>query len=417
MTEHWFLTMYCKRLTRPAVLPALLIGVFLTAAQYGCKSVGRSSDSAGLLAHTDWPARITAGLERLAATVPPVLRSGADAGTASSVRVIHSERRGLGIVLELEETDAEISADSPRETELAFVSFSPLDREARSPDRRQTDLPHRITPADLHAGVRWHLYEPADGAACGLVAHLGGNKYVRRALLERGWAVLDAASTGRYVQRRANPVSFEISPGAKLEQAAAQIAALFDDELADWAYSLQAVLQYLAEHRPDLPQAPAAIMGFSIGAIALPAVVARMPERFEAAVLVAGGANLLEISHRTSKTDSGIELNWVAGQPSEADWRMLYQAYLDRARLDPYHTAAALANMPVLVYHGGFDRVVPAAAGELLFTRLGQAQRRVFPVGHGHLLRFVMRLQAGQVARWMEAALEAAPAPRTPGRR
>jgi predicted esterase len=169
------------------------------------------------------------------------------------------------------------------------------------------------------------------------------------------------------------------------------------------------VLQYLAQHQPEIRQAPAAIMGFSIGAIALPAVVARMPERFGAAVIVAGGANLLEISQRTAKTDSGIELEWIGTQPLQADWQTLYAAYLAHVRLDPYHTAAALNGMPVSIYHGSFDRVVPASTGDLLFARLGEVQRHVFPVGHQHLLRVVMRLQADQVARWTEAALATPP--------
>ena len=158
-------------------------------------------------------------------------------------------------------------------------------------------------------------------------------------------------------------------------------------------------------------------MGFSIGAIALPVVAARMPDRFQAAVLVAGGANLLEISHRTDKPDSGITLNWLDVQPREEDWHALYEAYLAQARLDPYHTAAALTGIPLLVYHGSFDRVVPASTGELLFARLGAAERHVFPVGHKHLLRVVMRLQAEPIAQWTEAALTALPPAHTnPGR-
>ena len=394
--------------TRRAVLQALLIGgVLVTTGASGCTSRSRGSGSPGLLADADWPARITAGLEQLAANVPPVLPSRPDTETAPPARVVRSEACGLGMVLELELDDpsSEASSGSARETELVFLSFTPLERDTATPAR----LPKTITVGDLQAGVHWHLYEPENHPARGLIVHLGGNKYVRRALLERGWAVLNASTSGRHAERRADPVSFEIEPGERLDEAAAQIAVLFDDELADWPYSLEAVLQYLARHRPDVRQAPTAVMGFSIGAIALPAVVARMPDRFEAAVLVAGGANLLEVSHRTDKPDSGINLNWVNAQPRDEDWQTLYAAYLAHARLDPYHTAAALTGMPSLIYHGSFDRVVPASTGELLFARLGEAQRHVFPVGHQHLLRVVMRLQAEQIARWTEAALTASP--------
>jgi pimeloyl-ACP methyl ester carboxylesterase len=398
-----------KGLTRHLLPHVLLIGGILTAGGLsGCASPPCGSGFPSPLADADWPERVTTGLDQLAASVPSVLPSGPDAETAPPVHVVRSETNGLGIVLQLDEPSPRPSSDARRETELVFVSFSPLARDGATPTR----LPTTITIDDLHAGVYWHLYEPDNPPARGLVVHLGGNKYVRRALLERGWAVLDASGTGRNGRRRANPVSFEIEPGAKLDEAATRIAALFDDELADWPYSLEAVLQYLARHRPDLRQAPMACMGFSIGALALPAVVARMPDRFSAAVLVAGGANLLEISHRTDKPDSGIALNWVNTQPRSEDWQALYESYLAHAKLDPYHAAVALIGIPLLVYHGCFDRVVPASTGELLFTRLNEAQRHVYPVGHQHLLRIVMRLQAEQIARWMEAAISASPAVR-----
>jgi len=148
-----------------------------------------------------------------------------------------------------------------------------------------------------------------------------------------------------------------------------------------------------------------AVMGFSIGALGLPAVVARLPERFQAAVVVAGGANLLRISQCTSKADSGIRLNWVGAKPTREDWQRLYVAYLERSKLDPYHTAAALADMPVLVYHAHFDRVVPAATGALLHARLGKPRRFAYPLGHRHLLRVAIRLEADRIARWTETAL------------
>jgi predicted peptidase len=146
-------------------------------------------------------------------------------------------------------------------------------------------------------------------------------------------------------------------------------------------------------------------MGFSVGALGLPTVVARMPDRFQAAVVVAGGANLLEISQRSCKPDPGLELKWKGPAPTREDWRVLYAAYLEQVKLDPYHTAAALAEMPVLVCHAHYDQVVPAASGRLLHERLGKPPRFAFPVGHRHLLRIVMRLEAGRLVEWTEAAV------------
>ena len=402
--------MKAQRSTRHVVPQALLVGTILvTAGLAGCTSPLRDPGRPSLLADADWPPRITAGLEQLAANIPTVLLPEQDSETGSPVRIVRSAAHKLGLVLELDDADAEGPLGSAHETELVFVSFSLLALDEERPEQRPARLPDEITLGDLRAGVHWHLYEPKDGLIRGLVVHLGGNKYVRRALLADGWAVLSASNTGRCLHRRANPVSFEIERGEKLKQATAQIAAVFDDELADWPYSLEAVLGYLARHRPDVRQTPAAIMGFSIGAIALPAVVARLPDDFGAAVLVAGGANLLEISHRTSKPDSGIELRWVGAPPRQEDWQELYAAYLEQAKLDPYHTAAALTGMPVLIYHGHYDQVVPAGTGEMLLARIGAAQRHAFPVGHGHLLRVVMRLQAGHIVEWTQAVLAAPP--------
>ena len=277
--------MKAQRSTRHVVPQALLVGTILvTAGLAGCTSPLRDSGRPSLLVDADWPPRITTGLEQLAANVPTLLLPEQDSETGSPVRIVRSAAYKLGLVLELDDADAEGQLSSAHETELVFVSFSPLALDERRPQQRPARLPGEITLGDLRAGVHWHLYEPKDGLIRGLVVHLGGNKYVRRALLADGWAVLSASNTGRCLHRRANPVSFEIERGEKLKQATAQIAAVFDDELADWPYSLEAVLGYLARHRPDVRQTPAAIMGFSIGAIALPAVVARLPDDFGAAV-------------------------------------------------------------------------------------------------------------------------------------
>ena len=407
-----------RRIPRQAPLVA---GILVTVGLAGCTSPRRDSGHPGLLADADWPPRITAGLEQLAANTPYVLGPGQfEPGQRGEPQprpesderpawITRSALYGRGIVLELKYAKRAELPELSDDTELAFVSFSPVTRCGGRVDSQRVRVPEKLTWDDLRTSVHWHLYEPQEGAARGLIVHLGGSKYVRRALLADGWVVLSASNTGRCLQRRANPISFEIERGEKLKQAATQIATVFDDELADWPYSLEAVLQYLADHRPDVRQTPAAIMGFSIGALALPAVVARLPDDFGAAVLVAGGANLLEISHRTSKPDSGIVLRWVGDPPRQEDWQELYAAYVEHARLDPYHTAAALTSMPVLIYHGHYDQVVPAATGEMLFARLGEAQRYAFPVGHRQMLRLVMLVQAGRIAEWTQAALATPP--------
>ncbi|MFQ5807581.1 MAG: alpha/beta hydrolase family protein [Phycisphaerae bacterium] len=416
-------TASARVLTLPLWSLGLLMGfASMAGLPIGCAQ-SRGVAAACLIAEADWPARITDGLDQLAANLPSypgpdqLTRSRADDPGQEAeneelrVPVVRGVVRGLGIVLELERVQSDEAARSPGETELAFVSFSPLARDGNRVERQKTRLPEKIGPSDLDARVYWRLYEPKGQRLRGLVVHLGGNKYVRRALLARGWAVLSSSGTGRFFQRRASRQTFEIERGEDIQEVAAQVAAVIDDELADWPYSLEAVLAYLAEYRPNLPQESLVVMGFSIGALGLPTVAARMPDRFQAAVIVAGGANLLEISQRSRKPDAGIELRWKGTEPTREDWQQLYAGYLQHAKLDPYHTAAALTGIPVLVCHAHFDQVVPAATGELLYARLGRPERFAFPVGHKQLLRIVMRLEARRIAEWTETALSRQPTP------
>ena len=55
---------------------------------------------------------------------------------------------------------------------------------------------------------------------------------------------------------------------------------------------------------------------------------------------------------------------------------------LRESQLDPYHTAGAIRELPVLMLHARYDQIVPASAGELLYQRLGQPERWSFASGH-----------------------------------
>ena len=371
-----------------------------------------------------WPARITAHLDALDATVPDTLPAvesavetdeGGVSEARAAVRVVGHRVADRGIVAELGAS----SNDSDGPIELVFVSFSPLvyadgdaadhdDPSAATSNEPREALPELISWAEIDAGVRWELFLPREGTAEKLAVHLGGNKYVRRSLLDDGWAVLTSAGTGRYTERLKHPTEYTLAIGSDHVAFAEGLARRFDDELADWPYSLEAVLAYLAETRPAVPQSPLAVMGFSIGALGLPTVAARLGERIDAAVLVAGGANLLRISQTSTKYNGGVVIGWTGGEATADDWNRLYDAYLAAARLDPYHTAEALHGIPTLVYHAHFDQVVPADTGETFYERLGRPERRTVPLGHHQILRIVMRLSAGEIAAWADEALKAA---------
>lgn len=267
-----------------------------------------------------------------------------------------------------------------------------------------------LSDATLVRGVRWRLYLP-EGAVRGVAVHLGGNKYVRRALLRRGWSVLHSAGTGRYWQRLMTPVDVR-RDDCDARGLGGEIARHYDDIIADWPYSLAALEGVLRERQPAMWRGPRVIMGFSVGALGVPATYAYEPEVYDAAVLVAGGANVFRIGQESSRFGPAIAF---AESVSEAERDQIDQAFLARTQLDPYATAALLRDGPLRVYHAALDRVVPARCGALLHERLGGPDRMVYPVSHGLLLRVVMRLEAGGLVDWVEEVVGDEKRPRDAG--
>lgn len=261
----------------------------------------------------------------------------------------------------------------------------------------------RICP--VHVWLR----EPAGGPARGLVVallSLGDSRYedaVIDELNRRGWAVLGSPY----------PFGLEFMFGPSLEGPytteafAREIAARLDSRLAEWAYGCEAVLEELAETRPELAQRPMVILGFSAGALGAPAVAARLHGRVDAAVLIGGGADMLRIIHTSHLFRNAAQVRWEEGPIAPEVLDELSGHYLAASRLDPYHTAAALARVPVLQLHALKDRIVPAPTGDLLHERLGRPERWSFNVGH-ELLFWRLPAYAGDIADWIEEAVRGA---------
>lgn len=242
-----------------------------------------------------------------------------------------------------------------------------------------------------------------------------GMKYdweVRWRLVERGWAVLHLGMTSTVDARPKR--SFEIAHPASdrehLRAAAREIAATVDDEVANKAYAAEAFLSYAREHEPALRQLPIVLVGFSAGALALPAIAARFDVRLQAAVLVTGGADVLDIALRTALTDQR-RLRVTAldeaggGRPlRRAERAELIEAYRAQRNLDPYHTAAALHGIPTLMIHGMFDRIVPASTGKVLHERLARPERWSYPLGHGGVFWLLPR-KADRIIDWLERSV------------
>jgi predicted esterase len=250
-------------------------------------------------------------------------------------------------------------------------------------------------------GTWMRLDQPLDGPARGLIVHLtsyGGYEYEKPILNEmraRGWAVLWVDSS----TVKPETTYIDVDP-ANLGSAAQRIAQNISDRVSEIAYAVEGGLEYIEKEHPEIPHSPTIIMGYSAGALATPTVVSLMPDRFDAAVLVGGGANLLDISQRSALTDGGLKLRW-SRTPTAADKDQLESLYLENCRLDPYWTSQSLRDKPVLLLHAVLDRIVPASDGDLLYARLGRPERVNFLLGH-ELLFLRLGSQTRKIADWVD---------------
>jgi len=219
-----------------------------------------------------------------------------------------------------------------------------------------------------------------------------------------GWSVLRMlAHPSRFTQRE----TYEIPDDpARQGLVSAAIARDYDSRTAECAYAVDAALGFVGARRARDLDAPVVLMGMSGGAMALPTVFAYAPERYDAAVLIAGGGNFLEISARSNYT------KWIDAIEFDADpieegvqplvgelLERVSDRYLTHARLDALQTAPALASVPTLVLHADRDRAVPASTGEALHRALGEPERWVYAMGH-ELIFLTLPTQIPKIESW-----------------
>lgn len=228
------------------------------------------------------------------------------------------------------------------------------------------------------------------------------------ALRRRGYAVLRMlCQPSRFTEY----VLLEVHPD-ELESSARKIARQFDNRTAECAYAAQGAWAFVEQHRPAIRDLPCLVVGLSGGAITLPTVVAREPKRYCGAVLIGGAADYWLTSQRSNYREmiGATAVVWKGEGRSEQLERRLDGLYLQAARLDSFHTAAALHGMPVLVLQGLADRAVPSALGDVLWERLKRPERWTYPLGH-EMLFAGLPAEFPRLLDWLDGVVEKAGRP------
>jgi len=88
-------------------------------------------------------------------------------------------------------------------------------------------------------------------------------------------------------------------------------------------------------------------------------------------------------------------------EPADGQLEALSDAYLRASKLDAYHTAQEMHDVPVLILHASTDEAVPAETGDLLYQQLGQPERWTYPIGH-ELIFAGLPTQATRINRWIK---------------
>ncbi len=264
-------------------------------------------------------------------------------------------------------------------------------------------------------------YEPFGARPKGLIVLLPGMFGTPEPVVEstvryfraQGWEVLRMLS---HPSRFTQLISLEIEPdesGGWTQRWARLVAAMFKDKAAEMAYATEGAVLHTLEELPELEDRPRVLVTMSGGAMLTPTVHARAPDLYDAAVLIAGGSNILEIildSNYSSSIDS-LRVKWKGRHPSKREIDEWCEAYLRFAPFDPYHTAEAMRDKPVLMLHAAKDKAVPAESGEQLWRRLGRPERWVYPVGH-ELIFLFLPTQLDRISRWLESVVpELSPEP------
>ena len=217
----------------------------------------------------------------------------------------------------------------------------------------------------------------------------------------RGWHVVATTVDASFAAPQ------ELDPG---EEGEARLATRVDNHLADRAYAVEAMIDFLEQRNPHLVNGPRVLVGMSAGAIAAPSVAARVGP-FDAVVIIAGGENVSDIllhsplfrNHTTLRQPApadGSAIDVALESDPDVIARFALGAF-EKSKLDPARTASCLIATPVLMLHASFDRIVPSRTGRSLYESLGKPERWTFRTGHVGLC-LLLQWKAKAILEWIE---------------
>jgi predicted esterase len=229
-----------------------------------------------------------------------------------------------------------------------------------------------------------------------------------RKLRASGWGVVRMMSQpSRFTER----VTFEMDL-KRARESMEPIARELDQRVAECALAAQAAMRHIAAGHPELAGLPRIAVGMSGGAMTLPTVLAREPEKYAAAVMIAGGCDFYTMTQESNYKYliSAVDYRWEPAPPDDDQRQRLSDLYLSLSRLDSYHAAPLLTGKPMLMIHGKYDGAVPARLGDMLWERLGRPERWVKEAGHEEVF---MKLPAevDRIMQWLGERAGARPQP------
>lgn len=295
----------------------------------------------------------------------------------------------------------EETPDEPRGTIIHFNGMLSTKYERRAIDRLR-DAGWAIVGIDTRTSVRGREAEITIRRATG-----------------RGTTTLDGLSADEQRARLqkyadlANPPyrrgPFVLNARGDAPRMGEEIAREIDDLLAEHAYAAEAVLDYIADRRPDL-RPPYIVAGFSAGALVSPTVALRLRDRIDALLIVSPAADLFATSRESSLDAVRMDVNAKNGgeiPPETID--VIADRYRASTKLDPLVIAPMLTDIPTLVVYADGDTWVPAARTEELIDRLARPDRLIHSGDHVSLFLFLQG-QMGRVTRWLDEHAKQHPA-------